>query len=114
MFFENVEFFQNLKLFSDFLKIFDFHNFDSKNLEKSRKSWISLDFPLHFLANVKGNQAKSNFFEIFRDFRKFSEKNLKNHEKSKIFEKSNNFRHPFFAGNRFLPLRNAGNEVSRF
>ena len=68
----------------------DFSDFFRKFFEKSRKSWISLDFPLHFHANVKENQAKSDFFEIFR---KFSEKNLKNHEKSKIFKKSKIVRH---------------------
>ena len=62
-------------IFSDFFrKIFE-------NLEKSRKRRISLDFPLHFLANVKENQAKSDVLEIFR--------------------------HYLFALIRFLPLRNA-------
>ena len=59
-------------IFSDFFReIFG-------NLEKSRNCWISLDFPLHFHANVKENQAKSDIFEIFQDF---PEQNLKNNEK---------------------------------
>ena len=73
-----------------FWKILIFHDFSDffrDIFEKSRKSRISLDFPLHLHGNVKGNQAKSNFFEIFQDFQDFSQKSSKKkNKKSKIFD----------------------------
>ena len=58
-------------IFHDFS---DFFSERFRNLEKSRKSRISLDFPLHLQGNVKENQVKSDLFEILQDFRFFSEK----------------------------------------
>ena len=82
----------------------DFSDFFRKIFEKSRKSRISLDFPLHLHGNVKENQAKSNFFEIFRDFRKFSEKIWKIMKNQKFSKSPKYFSLYFRVWSRFCGL----------